>query len=69
MTPTDTALSVDVPEAARRIGVCASTVKQEIASGRLRSFTVGRRRLVRVVDIVAYLERRVLLEPVKGPQR
>ncbi len=34
---------------------------EEIAAGRLRSFKVGRRRLIRVAALAAYLERREAL--------
>ncbi|MBX6370151.1 MAG: excisionase family DNA-binding protein [Rhodospirillales bacterium] len=44
-------LSVD--EAARYVGASRRTVERLIASGRLRSTTLGRRRLVRRVDLDA----------------
>lgn len=54
MTP----LSVGVREAASMIGVSERTAWTEIAEGRLRSFKARGRRLVRVSQIEAYLERR-----------
>lgn len=53
----DTVVAVDVPEAARRLSVPERSAWKEIASGRLRSFKVGRRRLVAVTELAAYVER------------
>jgi excisionase family DNA binding protein len=63
-----TKLAVNVEEAAALMTLAESRVWEEIAANRLRSFKVGRRRLVRVVDIEAYLERRVLLEQGVTPR-
>lgn len=60
----DDKLAVDVIEAARRMSVPERTVWGEIAAERLRSFKVGRHRLIRVADIEAYLERRAALAEV-----
>lgn len=38
------------------------TVWDEIAAGRLKSFKLGKRRLIRVAALAAYLERRELLD-------
>ena len=51
-------LSVGVPEAAEMIGISTRTAWTEIAEGRLRSFKARGRRLVRVSQIEAYLDRR-----------
>ena len=59
-------LAVGVKDAADMIGVCERTAWTEIAEGRLRSFKARGRRLVRVSQIEAYLERRDR-EPV-GPR-
>uniref|UniRef100_E6PBZ9 Helix-turn-helix domain-containing protein n=1 Tax=mine drainage metagenome TaxID=410659 RepID=E6PBZ9_9ZZZZ len=50
--------AVSVPEAARRIGVGHSTAKMLYKTGELRSFTVGRRRLVTCDAIAEYIARR-----------
>lgn len=44
-----------VPEAAQQIGVSRATAFAEIAAGRLRSFRVGRRRLVSADAIRDYI--------------
>lgn len=61
-------LSVSVPEAAGMIGICERTAWTEIAEGRLRSFKARGRRLVRVSQIEAYLDRRER-ESVTPPAR
>lgn len=43
---TEEAVMLSVPEAAERLGVGTTKVKQLIASGQLASVTIGRRRLV-----------------------
>lgn len=68
MVTAATKLAVNVEEAAALMTLAESRVWEEIAANRLRSFKVGRRRLVRVVDIEAYLERRVLLEQGVTPR-
>lgn len=45
---------LDIPSAARVLGVGRSTVYNEIGAGRLRSVKVGRRRLVPSGAIAAY---------------
>lgn len=47
--------AVSVAEAGRRIGVGHSTAKTLCRTGELRSFTVGRRRLVTYHAIAAYI--------------
>ena len=44
--PADEVLADDVVLAAKRIGIGRATAYLEIRSGRLRSFTIGRRRLI-----------------------
>lgn len=70
----DDRLALDVPAVAERISVPERTVWAEIAAGRLRSFKVGRHRLVRLADLDAYLERRAALAeapaaPLVSPTR
>lgn len=55
-------LSVNPAEAAEMISCPVRTVWEEIAAGRLKSFKLGRRRLIRVAELAAYLERRELLD-------
>lgn len=52
----DTAVLVDVEEAARRLGLGATTVKRKIACGDLESVLVDRRRLVAVKAIAAFVD-------------
>lgn len=49
-------LLVAVPEAARRLGIGRTTCYAEIAAGRLPSVKVGRRRLVPVAALDAYVD-------------
>jgi excisionase family DNA binding protein len=44
-------LMLSVPEAAEQLGIGTTKVKQLIASGRLASVTIGRRRLVPAVSV------------------
>lgn len=62
-------LAVGVEEAAEMIGISRSTAWVEIAEGRLRSFKARGRRLVRVSQIEAYLDRRELLTPKREAAR
>lgn len=55
-------LAVSVEEAGRLISVPERTIWREIADGRLKSFRSGRRRLIRVSELEAYVERRELAE-------
>jgi excisionase family DNA binding protein len=66
MTPK---LAVGVEEAAEMIGLSERTVWTEISEGRLRSFKARGRRLIRVRDLEAYLDRRVLLDSSQGQRR
>lgn len=67
----DARLAVGVREAAALLSVSERTAWTEIAEGRLRSFKVRGRRLVRVSQIEAYLERRdiVPVRPAPAPSR
>jgi excisionase family DNA binding protein len=66
MTPK---LAVGVEEAAEMIGLSERTVWTEISEGRLCSFKARGRRLIRVRDLEAYLDRRVLLDSSQGQRR
>ena len=48
------AVMVSVPEAAERLGVGTTKVKQLIASGQLASVTIGRRRLVPAANVRSF---------------
>lgn len=54
-------LAVSVQGAAEMASVPERTIWQEIKDGRLRSFKLGKRRLIRVADLDAFLERRSVL--------
>jgi excisionase family DNA binding protein len=50
---------VDIAEAARLLGVGRSTTFRLVADGELASFTVGRRRLIPVYAIDAFIAQRL----------
>ena len=52
--PTEDAVMLSVPEAAERLGVGTTKVKQLIASGQLASVTIGRRRLVPAENVRSF---------------
>ena len=52
-----TKLLLDVREAARRVGLGRSRFYQELLSGRCKSVTIGRRRLIPVAALDAYIDR------------
>lgn len=49
-------ISVGVDEAARLIGVARSMFYEIIARGEIQTFKVGRRRLVRVKELEAFIK-------------
>lgn len=50
-------LSVGVDESARLIGVARSMMYELLARGDLQSFKIGRRRLILVKDLEAFIDR------------
>lgn len=50
-------LSVGVDESARLIGVARSMMYEILARGDLQSFKIGRRRLILVKDLEAFIDR------------
>ncbi len=50
-------LLVSVREAAARLGIGRDTAYRLVAEGRLRSLSLGRRRLVPVAELTAFTER------------
>jgi excisionase family DNA binding protein len=54
---TDSALLVDKREVAKRLGVSERMVDSLIFSGSLASCAIGRRRLIAVADLEAFVER------------
>lgn len=52
-----TPLAVSIADAARMLSVSHSTLKREIARGNLKACRVGRRIVIRVTEIDAYLDR------------
>jgi excisionase family DNA binding protein len=52
----DTALLVDIPEAARRLSVGRTTIYELIGSGRLEAVKVGRLRRVPVDALARYVD-------------
>lgn len=55
--PPSQRLLVSPAEAAQLLGIGRSRLYEEITSGALRSFTLGRRRLIRIEAIHEWLER------------
>lgn len=51
---TDDVVMLSVPEAAERLGVGTTKIKQLIASGQLASVTIGRRRLVPAANVRSF---------------
>lgn len=62
-------LAVGPAEAAVLASVAERTIWDEIARGRLKSFKLGRRRLIRVAELDAFLERRERLATTPSPGR
>jgi excisionase family DNA binding protein len=52
-----TIMAVRIPEAARRLSLSATMVKELVTTGRLKSLKVGAVRLIAVKEIAAFLER------------
>jgi len=50
-------LSVGVDESARLIGVARSMMYEILARGDLQSFKIGRRRLILIKDLEAFIDR------------
>lgn len=57
MSTTTTALAVCVEEAARRAGVGRGYLYQQISKGHLRARKAGRRTLIALTDLAAWLDR------------
>ena len=51
------ALAVNIPEAARRLGLSARTVATLVSRGQLTSRKVGRRRIIPVIALEAFVRR------------
>jgi hypothetical protein len=62
-------LAVDVDGAAQLLSWNKTGVWGEIAAGRLRSFKLGRRRLILVADLQAFAERRALIDNAPTTRR
>lgn len=57
--PTENAiLAVGPAEAARMVGLGKTRIYEEIGSGKLRSFRLGRRRMIPIVALEAWLAAR-----------
>jgi excisionase family DNA binding protein len=64
-------ISVSVEEAAQRLGSTRTAVYELIARGTLRSFKIGKRRLIAVTELERFVERQTSVQnmaPV-GPKR
>lgn len=62
-------LAVSVTDAAKCLSIGRSQVYVEIAAQRLRSFKVGRRRLISMTELMRWQERRELLTAQEGARR
>lgn len=49
-------VAMSIETAASRLGVSPRTVRRLVASGRLPSFTAGRRRLIRAAEVARFVE-------------
>jgi excisionase family DNA binding protein len=56
LTP-DSVLAVDIPEAARRLGLSARTVATLVSRRELPSRKVGRRRIIPLTALEAFVQR------------
>lgn len=54
--PVSKPVLVSVPEAARRLGIGVSKLKELVAEGEIRSVKIGRRRLFRPRHLEAYAD-------------
>jgi excisionase family DNA binding protein len=59
MQKTDSTLLVGMHEAAQRMGLGLSTVKALVQRNELRSITVGKRRLIPITALEAFVARRL----------
>jgi excisionase family DNA binding protein len=59
-------LTVSIREAARRLGAGRDSTYRLVAEGRLRTVVIGRRRLVPVRELEAFIERELEAEPIGG---
>jgi excisionase family DNA binding protein len=50
--------AIDLKTAARRVGVCWRTMHRLVSTGELKSIKIGRRRVVRIEALRAYLDSR-----------
>jgi excisionase family DNA binding protein len=51
----NSAVAFSIPTMAARIGVSRSFLYEELKAGKLKSFKIGKRRLIHVEDEAAYL--------------
>lgn len=56
-TPAVPQLSVSIEEAARSIGVARSTIYEIVSRGDLPSFKLGRRRMILMAELTAFITR------------
>ena len=56
-TQTVPQLSVSIEEAAKSIGVARSTIYEIVARGDLPSFKLGRRRMILMAELTAFITR------------
>lgn len=53
-------IALTLPAAAKSVGVSARTIQKFITSGELPSVLIGKRRLIRRVDLEAFIEARIV---------
>lgn len=62
-------LALSIAEVAEALGVSLSTLKREVARGELRVTRIGRRVVVRVGELDAYLNKKTEKRPLTGVLR
>ncbi len=63
---TNKRILLNVGEAAQRLGIGRSKFYQELLSGRCQSVTVGKRRLIPVISLDAYVARLITEQALDG---
>jgi excisionase family DNA binding protein len=61
----DDRLADNVPDAARRLGVCQAMLWRLLKDKEIASFTVGRRRLIPRVEQLRFIETRLAVEKAR----
>jgi excisionase family DNA binding protein len=68
MHGTEKELGIGMTEAARRLGVSSRTVASLISENRIPSYKIGRRRIVPVAALEAFVNRQFPMSQVQEPR-